>query len=151
MPTLNGMKSLVLLALAFVVVAIVPPAISQSTTTTEIPFRTEEDRRERERAQEPKGPTSRSYSAGNPQAESDDPRSRKIVLTVDRTRWPAERIQISIVDQQLRDTLLFEAEGWELLKLKELVDKAVADYRADRENLRAVSSSKEGATQNAED
>ena len=133
MPTLNGMKSLVLLALAFVVVAIVPLAAGQSTTTTEIPFRTEADRRERERAQEPKGPTSRSYSAGNPQAESEDPRSRKIVLTVDRTRWPNERIQITVVDGHLKDTLLFDAEGWELLELKKMILEAAAVYRADRE------------------
>jgi hypothetical protein len=127
------MKSLVLLALAFVVVAIVPLAAGQSTTTTEIPFRTEADRRERERAQEPKGPTSRSYSAGNPQAESEDPRSRKIVLTVDRTRWPNERIQITVVDGHLKDTLLFDAEGWELLELKKMILEAAAVYRADRE------------------
>lgn len=147
MPTLNGMKSLVLLGFAFVVAAIVPPAASQSTTTTEIPFRTEKDNWEKES----QGPVSRSYSAGNPEVESDDRRSRTMVLTVDRTRWPAERIQIPIVDQHLRDTLLFEAEGWELLKLKELVDKAVADYRADREILRAVNRSKEeGATRSAD-
>lgn len=132
MRTLDGMRSLFLIALASVVVAIIPPAASQSATTTEIPLRTEKDNWEKEG----RGPVSRSYSAGNPEAESDDRRSRAIVLTVDRTRWPVERIQISIVDQHLRDTLLFGAEGWELLKLKELVDKAVADYRADRESLR---------------
>lgn len=143
MPTLNGMKSLLILALAFVVVAIVPPAIGQSTATTEIPFRTEADRRERERAQEPKGPTSRSYSAGNPQAESDDPRSRKIVLTIDRTKWPSERIQISVLDGHLKDTLLFEAEGWELMKLKEIILQAAAVYDADREAATAYRVDKE--------
>ena len=143
MPTLNSMKSSVLLAFAFVVVAIVPPAISQSTTATEIPFRTETDRRERERAQEPKGPTSRSYSAGNPQAESDDPRSRKIVLTIDRTRWPNERIQITVVDGHLKDTLLFDAEGWELLRLKKMILKAAAVYHADREAAAVYRADKE--------
>ena len=136
MPTLSVMKSLAPFALAFVVVAIVPPAASQSTTTTEIPFRTEADRRERERSQEPQGPTSRSYSAGNPEAESDGPRSRKIVLTIDRTRWPTERIQISVLDEHLKDTLLFDAEGWELLELKKMILEAAAVYRADRESLR---------------
>lgn len=143
MPTFNAMKSLVLLAFAILVVAIVPPAASQPATTTEIPFRTEADRRERERAQEPKGPTSRSYSAGNPQAESDDPRSRKLVLTIDRTRWPSERIQISVLDGHLKDTLLFEVEGWELMKLKEIILQAAAVYDADREAAAAYRVDKE--------
>lgn len=136
LPRLQSMKTLVLPALAFVGVAIVPPAASQSTTATGIPFRTEADRRERERSQEPQEPTSRSYSAGNPAAESDGPRPRRIVLTIDRTKWPTERIQISVLDGHLNDTLLFEAEGWELLALKQLVDKAVAAYPHDRESLK---------------
>jgi hypothetical protein len=140
------MKSLVLLALAFVVVVTVPPAASQSENTTDIPFRTETDKWEKKGS----GPTSRSYSAGNPEAGPDESHSRQMVLTIDRTT-PVERIQISVVDGRLKDTILFDAEGWELLKLKELVDKAVADYRADREILRAVNSSKEeGATRNAD-
>lgn len=130
MPTLNGMRSLLLLALALLVVAIVPPAAGQSATTSEIPFRTETDKWEKE----PQGPISRSYSAGNPEAESDDRRSRNLVLTVDRSTG-VERIQISVVDGRLKDTLLFQAEGWELLQLKKLIDKAVADYRSDRESL----------------
>lgn len=125
------MRSLALLALVFVVVAIVPPAASQSATTTEIPFRTETDKRDKEGQR----PFSRSYSAGNPDAESDDLRSRNLVLTIDRSTG-VERIQLSVVDGRLKDTLLFEAEGWELLELKKLIDKAAADYNSDRESLR---------------
>ena len=62
-----------------------------------------------------------------------------MVLTIDRTT-PVERIQISVVDGHLKNTILFESEGWELLELKKLVDKAVVHYRSDREILRAVNS-----------
>jgi hypothetical protein len=130
MPALNGMKSFVLLAFAFVAVAIVSPAASQSKITTEIPLRTETSKRE----EKSNVPTSRSYSAGRPESVSNEPHSRKMVLTIDRTT-PVERIQISVVDGHLKNTILFESEGWELLELKKLVDKAVVHYRSDRESL----------------
>jgi hypothetical protein len=136
MPTLSVMKSLVLLALALVVVAVVPPAASQSKATTEIPLRTETDKWQEEKGS---GRPSRSYSAGRPESLSNEPHSRKMVLTIDRTT-PVERIQISVVDGHLKNTILFESEGWELLELKKLVDKAVVHYRSDREILRAVNS-----------